>query len=202
MTNDQQQQQPTPEPLSDERLAEIQARVERTSPGPWEMEVTWHAPDDDLHVAIHTRDKLPAHPWSPRFIAWMTGVVARPIGDLQPRRQHCPTCDHVFYRSREVPFELRADDDIQADADFIAHAPTDVRDLLGDHERLRAENEQMHEIVAAVAQAETKKMTWWDGTPAGCTLLLTNSEIIDHARALLAALGIASSEGEMSDAEC
>lgn len=126
------------EPLSEKRLAEIRARVEQTTPGPWESEVSAYAPLDSLHVAIRTRDKLPAHPWSPRFVAWMTGAIWPMVGDARPRMQHCPACDRTFYQSREVPIDVRADDDIQADADFIAHAPTDVRDLLADNARLQA----------------------------------------------------------------
>jgi hypothetical protein len=147
--------EPQTEPLSDERITEIRARVEATSPGPWESETAAYAPLDSVHVAIRTRDKLPEHPWSPRYVAWMTGTIAPVIGHAKPRMRHCPTCDRTFYRDREVPIDVRADASIQADAEFIAHAPTDVRDLLADNARLRAALEDAQGDIAFLQRCLT-----------------------------------------------
>lgn len=135
-------------------LAAIRARAESATPGPWEMELAV-THEGLAHYSLRTHDPLPAHPWSPRYIAWLTGSQPMLQSD-QPRRRRCETCGVVSYpwRQLQLGVDLREDDETTADAAFLAHAREDVPALVAEVERLRAENEQMREIVRVVAEGD------------------------------------------------
>lgn len=144
-------------PLTDERLAEIHERVERATQGPWETErsVSQAHNASEVHWSVRTHDKLPAHPWSPRYILWMCGLLWEARGSHEPRMRWCPACEHMHYEHREVPVDLRSDPEIEADATFIAAAREDVPALLAEVDRLRLENEALTLMGTGTAQMAT-----------------------------------------------
>jgi hypothetical protein len=126
--------------LTDERLAEIQARAEAATPGPWLAETSMTM-DNGVHYAIRTREPLPEHPWSPRFVAWLTGSILTYLRPGErPQATYCDACRHMCYRGREVAIDFRTDPNTEADAAFLAHAREDVPALLAEIGRLEAKS--------------------------------------------------------------
>lgn len=144
-------------PLTDEQLQQIRERVEHATQGPWEIErsVSQAHNASEVHWSVRTRDKLPAHPWSPRYILWMCGLLWEARGSHEPRMRWCPACEHMHYEHREVPVDLRSDPEIEADATFIAAAREDVPALLDEVERMRTENEALTLMGTGAAQMAT-----------------------------------------------
>lgn len=110
-------------PPTEERRAELRAKAEAATPGPWTAEVSIYSDGAfDAHWAVRTVDKLPEHPWSPRFITFMTGTLR---SDVQLRdikgAKYCRECEcwHLGW-SREIGIDVRADGKARADAEFIA----------------------------------------------------------------------------------
>lgn len=130
---------PTDEQPTPDRLGEIRVRADAATPGPW-LHETSLTMDDSVHYAIRTRDPMPEHPWSPRFVAWMTGLLlpyVRPSN--RPKGAYCDSCRHMCYRGREVAIDVRQDTETEADASFLASAREDVPWLLAEIDRLSAE---------------------------------------------------------------
>ncbi len=122
--------------MTDTELAEIKARCEAATPGPWVSELSLSY-DLDAHYAIRTAELLPAHPWSPRYIAWMCGLLAEPSRSKYPQMKACECCDHAYFRGRELHIDIRNDPQVQADVAFLAHAREDIPALLNEIEKLK-----------------------------------------------------------------
>lgn len=104
----------TPEqPLSEDEIAAIRARLDAATPGPWE--VKYHHPAKN------------EYPYSPYIIA---------IGPLEASGDGM----EVDYHEIDAP---------AAAVEFIAHAPDDIRRLIAEVRRLRAENADLHQQLAA-----------------------------------------------------
>jgi hypothetical protein len=109
--------------------AEIEARLKAATPGPWVAE-----PGDDRMVergrcgGIH-----PAHSHGPEVECWDV--------DECPGAEEIVTTDSGVYGPR------------WADADLIAHAPTDLRACLDAYDAMRERAEGAERKVAAVRQA-------------------------------------------------
>lgn len=134
--------------MTPEELERIRARLAATTPAPWVAERTWN-PEADVHFTIRTRDPLPAHPWSARYIAWLTGTLKPDLNaHAEPRRVKCEACGYVHYNHRalQVGVDVRCDPESEADAEFLAHAPEDVAALLAEVERL---NERLRYTIEA-----------------------------------------------------
>lgn len=129
--------------MTDERLAEIERRASEATPGPWvtEQSITH---EQSVHWSVRTRDKLPEHPWTPRFVLWMTGLVLNLIPRTASDSKWCPSCERMVYGSREVHVDMRHDEQIEADAAFVAHAREDIPDLI-QHIRLLEARIKKHE---------------------------------------------------------
>jgi hypothetical protein len=124
----------------DKRLAEIAERASKATAGPWVAEQATRR-EHTIHWDVRTQDKLPEHPWSPRFIAWMTGLVFDALPRLTGQRiVECPTCHtvNVDHRSLQIPIDVRWDDQTEADAQFLAYSRTDIPWLLEQIATLRA----------------------------------------------------------------
>ena len=134
--------------LSDERLSAIRERVEKATPGPWawgDREAgadTWGHRGPDLQT---THGEVKSCPY---FCRWRDtdGVEHRGAGPDEPHEH--------FYPTKIVLSSWGYDADglnIEApDAEFVAHARTDVPDLLSEIDALRAELQ--------VARAERHQM--------------------------------------------
>lgn len=82
------------------------------TPGPWMVEKRTRPNEQCVHYSIRTVDRQPDHPWSPRFIAWMTGCL-------------------LPYAGPNVRPDDAPDDPItEADARLIAAAPAMYAALL------------------------------------------------------------------------
>lgn len=141
--------------LSSDALAAIRARAEKASPGPWVSELSMHS-DESAHFSVRTVECLPEHPWSPRYVFWVCGSI---VGDMhghpeKPRWRYCDACKsgHWERRRLEIPIDARRDGHIQADAEFAAHARTDVPDLLAHVDALEAENRELREALGQIRQ--------------------------------------------------
>lgn len=93
--------------LSEERLAEIRKRVDAATPGPWEHDLD---PDSDWFKT--TMGCGSVYTMGEDV---MGGNIAAPNGDCYPRSGYAP----------------------KEDMSFIAHARTDVPDLLAEVDRLK-----------------------------------------------------------------
>ncbi len=122
--------------MTDTELAEIKARADAATPGPWVGELSL---SNYLfaHYAIRTAESLPAHPWSPRFIAWMCGMLGEPGSSAYPQLKVCECCHRAYFRGRELHVDVRDDPQIQADVAFLAHAREDVPALIAEIEKLK-----------------------------------------------------------------
>lgn len=126
----------TPSNPSIEELLEI-ARA--ATPGPWTKEISVYSNGTlDAHFAVRTVDKQPDHPWSPRFITFMTGTLRSDlrINDIKGAK-YCRECEtwHLGW-TREIGVDVRVDPKAEADATFIAtFNPAQVIALL---ERVKA----------------------------------------------------------------
>ena len=128
-----------PEPMPPERLAEIRSREQAATPGPWLSETSLTT-DDLVHLAVKTAEPMPEHPWSPRFVAWITGLLLPYVRPSErPTSTWCNACHHRCYRGRTVAVDIREDSQTKADASFIAFARKDVPDLLAEVNRLTAD---------------------------------------------------------------
>lgn len=100
--------------MNDKRLAEIQHRCERASKGPWfTVDPPWRASRYDKQTGLH---------WIlPTYV-----VASNPDPHVGQ-----PVCDSIAideWESKQQYDEILAQSD--ADLDFIAHARTDLPDLL------------------------------------------------------------------------
>ena len=163
------------EPMTNERIALIRRRAEAATPGPWLPEISM-TDEMTAHYAIRTRDALPEHPWSPRFVAWMTGLLREVSRSNGPPSTYCESCRHVCWRGREITVDVRQDAQTEADADFIAQARQDIPDLLAELEHIQA-----HE----------------QATMEGCVAVLTKAR--DALYGVLAALGLGYGASELLD---
>jgi len=79
----------------------------------------------DAHFAIETEEKQPEHPWSPRVVAWITGMLRSDLHiNAIKGMKYCPECSAWHYqRWREVGVDVRVDERVEADARLIAAAP-------------------------------------------------------------------------------
>lgn len=99
--------------------ARLRELVAKATPRPWVAERS-RSYDEFVHWSIRTVEKLAAHPWSPRYIAWLTGgfeMQSRYAGRGQVR--YCSECKHQCYRWREVAVDVRVDEQIEADLELI-----------------------------------------------------------------------------------
>ena len=135
-------------------LEALEKVAREATPGPWMKEVSVHSNGMlDAHFAVRTVDKHPDHPWSPRFITFMTGTLRSDlrVNDIKGAK-YCRECEawHLGW-SREIGVDVRADAKCEADATFIAtfDPPTVLRLLAAlraqaDRVRvLEGENEQL-----------------------------------------------------------
>lgn len=109
--------------LSDLKLEEWERIAREATPGPWTKEISVYSNGSlDAHFAVRTVDKLPDHPWSPRFITFMTGTLRSDlrVNDIKGAK-YCRECEawHLGW-SREIGVDVRADAKAEADATFIA----------------------------------------------------------------------------------
>lgn len=116
------------------------ARAAAATQGPLVVEKAVHE-RFSVHYAIRTRDKLPEHPWSARYLAWLCGS----LGQAQNARQ---------------PSEYRDDPQIEADANLFASAPVDIAAL--------ADGVDIEAILALAADTKALDATatkgpwkWW-----------------------------------------
>lgn len=182
--------------LEDEAAWKVLA--EQATAGPWVAEIDVRH-DDTVHYSIRTADKLPEHPWSPRFIAWMSGTLShngrRLVKDSS--MVQCEGCGNWSYRNGQIVDDFRGDPEIEPDAAFIAAARTAVPELLAEVERLREENERYHaEVVDALkaraavchhkAQRYAQELTGRDAKQAEREWNLGGNELLAMAELLAA----------------
>lgn len=117
------------------------------TPGPWTKEVSVYSNGSlNAHFAVRTVDKQPEHPWSPRFITFMTGTLRSDlrVNDIKGAK-YCRECEmwHLGW-SREIGVDVRADAKAEADANHIAtFDPPTVLSLLTRIEALEAERDEL-----------------------------------------------------------
>lgn len=135
-------------------LEALEKVAREATPGPWMKEVSVHSNGMlDAHFAVRTVDKHPDHPWSPRFITFMTGTLRSDlrVNDIKGAK-YCRECEawHLGW-SREIGVDVRADAKCEADATFIAtFDPPTVLHLLA---ALRAQDERVRVLETAVLDA-------------------------------------------------
>lgn len=112
--------------LSAARVEEIEARANAASAGPWESRET----DDGHKVTLYGPGEYSGNHES----------------------HHEWHCDHMLWG--EVDAEAAQFAEAQADADFIAHARTDIPDLLAEVRRLQGELASAREETAQAVRAE------------------------------------------------
>lgn len=103
----------TPEPMTDERLAEIRERCELATPGPWGV-------GNDTTIALNVEQESPG--------CFNYTVQLAEVAEDEDRRDD-------LWGQKNPPQVGAAEDDAQ----FIAHARQDAADLLAEVERLRIE---------------------------------------------------------------
>lgn len=108
-----------PAPLTAEELADIRARLDAATDGPWECAKEVREYEGSVHYQVRTALPRPLHPWGARYLFWTNGALAHDL----PRRARLD--------------EVRDDAQAHADATFVAHARVDVGALLGEVARLR-----------------------------------------------------------------
>ncbi len=125
------------EAMTDERLAEIRRRAIHATEGPWVCETAEN--DFDCHFTVRSTAHFAEHPWSPRYVAWLNGAI-RDASIEQIRQQTCPTCGYFIHNHRmlQVGADVRVDNDMRDDAEFIAHAREDIPALLAEVKRLQS----------------------------------------------------------------
>lgn len=141
-------------PMSDERLAEIEARDQAATPGPW----AWFGNTDVRDACLATPDR--GRLYVMQFARW--GMAsAQPVFRDDAARQMVKASEVPVYEvapkasSRDDPRVYRADISgfRNPDAEFIAHARQDVTDLLAEVGRLREQlstiTEQRDRLVVA-----------------------------------------------------
>jgi hypothetical protein len=99
-------------------------REAKATPGPLTFEKKECRDLGSWHYAIKTAYNHPAHPHSPRFIAWLCGS----LGEITP--------------SRRTPDDARNDPEIEADIEFFIKAHEDIPALLDIVEQLQHRLEQ------------------------------------------------------------
>lgn len=109
--------------ITEEKIVELRKLCEKATPGPWELDKEIRRSEGYVHYVIRSRDKLPQHPWSQRFIAWMMGSLGEALHNRQPN-------------------EYRDDPEIEHDATLIAAARTALPDLISDLEEARRERDE------------------------------------------------------------
>lgn len=127
-------------PVESLDLEAIRKRCEAASPGPWTYRVEHRPWSEFAHYQIQTAEPHPAHPWSPRFLAWMNGgrEIAKNVWRDLPDHKRALLVDHGVREERHV----------EPDAIFIADARSDVPLLIAEVERLRAEVERLRTLTA------------------------------------------------------
>jgi hypothetical protein len=116
------------EPMSEEYLREIQARCEAATPGPWEA---WTEEPGDCVVVSQGYESAPEDG------KWICNVGPDGLTGAYP-------VGVAFNRESE-------------DTEFIAHARTDVAELLEEVERLKAELERLKPIAELYGPMETRR---------------------------------------------
>lgn len=103
--------------------AQLRELADRATQAPWMLERSAYEGDGGAaHYSIRTVEKMPDTPWSPRYIAWLTGAL---LSDMLPRFEtkgqthYCETCGHRVWRWREVGVEVREAAEARADAEHI-----------------------------------------------------------------------------------
>lgn len=114
-----------------ERIAKARAAMDAgITPLPWMAEKAWaHANDETVHWSIRTVEKMPDTPWSPRYIAWMTGALLNGIGASHVPYKFCESCQHGYFKRREVAIEVRVDPLVETDVSAIVAVMNAAPDL-------------------------------------------------------------------------
>lgn len=99
----------------EERIQEIRERLSKATKHKLTVEKNVRELEDSVHYTIQTAKKLPEHPWSPRFIAWMCGSLGEALHNRDPK-------------------ESRDDPEVEGDAQLFAHANSDIEFLLSELE--------------------------------------------------------------------
>ena len=117
------------------RLNEIKHRVYLATKGPWK--------------AVKKSD-FKGENWP---VAWSTGVSYTPEEDTEAG----------VYITTDSVHASELDGDALTDAEFMAHARTDIPDLVEEVERLRAVAEAQREVIEALERIpEIEKMREWE----------------------------------------
>lgn len=117
-----------PSPLSDE----IEQALAGITPGDWEYRKELRDWNECIHYMIQTVNKLPEHPHSQRFIAWMCGSLGE------------TTRSHWIERQKQ-DMGWRDDPAIEADARLMAAAPRLLRSALARLRELEARNSRLED---------------------------------------------------------
>jgi len=124
--------------MTDERLKEIQERLDKATPGPWERAVAPRA-DDALSKAE----------WQERLL----------LNSDEPL--HVVTAKGDARYAYLVPAITGDGPQSRADADFIAHAREDITLLLAENAQLRAELvEEIVQLIESKANSVYKGPNW------------------------------------------
>lgn len=105
-----------------EDLAQLTVLLQKMTPAPWMSEKSFsHAYEPNVHWSIHTVEKMPDTPWSPRFITWMTGCLrdAHSINRNDDGYHYCDHCKRGYLGHREAGVEVRVDEQTEADVQGI-----------------------------------------------------------------------------------
>jgi len=136
--------------LNNEQITEIKSRLEAATPGPW----IW-----DVNSAYHQMRLLTTHSgmyfvmgfrrWGTQSAAPAFQVFTKYEGPVSERGSRgLQRADKLLKSHPGKEHHEGYDDDIDhPDAQLIAHAPEDIRVLLDEIERLRAENEALKRAV-------------------------------------------------------
>jgi hypothetical protein len=131
------QQEPTgkdgavsPVPSTETLEQEIAKLLEGITPGEWEVRKDLRKWEESVHYMVQTVEKLPAHPHSQRFIAWMCGSLGE------------TTSGHWNERQKQG-MGWRDDPAIEADAKLMAASPRLLRAALS---ALTAERQRAEEL--------------------------------------------------------
>lgn len=120
--------------LSPERIAEIRARLNRAQCGPWKVYTTVleknEAGQRDFPAGFEMREHR--------------------IGTAYDHPQLKAPVPIVSTASRPYCVNTHGISIADADAEFIAHAPDDIDDLLSDRDRLLRENAELRKLIRDV----------------------------------------------------
>lgn len=124
--------------LTEEHLTALEEALALATVAPWVAAKSMRD-DCSVHVAIRTAGPLPEHPHSPRFVAWMTGLLRDYLPPSQRDRwRYCDKCARGYWEGRSVPIEVRDDPQIEADAALVVAARNALPALLAEVRAARA----------------------------------------------------------------